>query len=175
MTSVLPPRRPLLSPPLYLLLLLGLGLGLVLSGLAALLCTMALLLGARAPMWLGFLSFLVPLALHAVGLWGLRRALIEAQHVGPFGEGLADQVRRGASSLLAAAALMVPLGGLGVWLLTPRAGQEGVTVNSALSASDALSMLVAALYWIAIPLLLLGLADWMDRGRRIVDRQREVV
>lgn len=121
-------------------------------------------LGGHVPSLAPLLSGLVLWTLStALGFGHLRAALGRAQRVGPLDGEVAQRVAQGARWLMLGG--VVSLVVLAVW---SRFTGDAAAVWT---PSELLSTLLS----LALPLLLLGLSGWLDEGRRLRDRAREVV
>lgn len=100
----------------------------------------------------------------AQGLRHLRAALHRARDLTPLDGEVAQQVGEGGRWLLGAGLATFPLGVL-VLALDPD------NVKLMWTPGGVLSTLLA----LAVPLLLIGLSGWLDEGRELRDRAREVV
>ncbi|WP_027460035.1 hypothetical protein [Deinococcus murrayi] len=114
----------------------------------------------------GLVMMLVVLLLlpTAQGLGHLRAALRRARDFTPLDGEVARRVGEGGRWLLGAGLVTLPLGALALWL-------DPDNVQLTWTPGGVLSTLLA----LAVPLLLIGLSDWLDRGRRLRDHAREVV
>jgi len=155
-------RLPL--PALLTVLYMGLTLMSVLLWLFLAFAGLLLVVGfpeLTLPM-LGVLVVMVP---GVVGIGHLRSAVRLARRSTPLDGEVAWQVGRAGGWLLTSGALIVPLTVL-LWTQVPP--QER-------AAGPTPSDLLSALLGLALPLLLIGLSGWLDEGRRLRDRAREVV
>lgn len=99
----------------------------------------------------------------ALGFGHLRAALTRARRAGPLDGEVAERVRLGASWLLVGSVMSVVV-------LLPWSWAERRTTELWFPSS-----LLSTLLGLTLPLLLIGLSGWLDEGRRLRDRAREVV
>lgn len=152
-----------------LLRLLGSGVGLAWglawlgAAFAGLLVLLALFNTPGAGVGVMLVGLLLSL-MFAQGLGHLRAALHQAGVAGPLDGEVAEQVRQGGQWLLLAGVAALLL-----LLLLPWLGPDAVATLWTPSS------LLSTLLGLAFPLLLIGLSGWLDEGRRLRDRAREVV
>lgn len=189
MTAPAPAHQPLLSAPLYGLLSLGLGFSIVVAGLGMVILALLavglvvgslgngqLLFGVSVALLMGLMVWVT--ALYALGFSRLRRALAEAQQAGPFWGGTILGLREGGRKLLVAG-VVSGAASLLLFLLAAVWGRgledAAPVLAQAASPAEMFPMLIGSLLAVALPLLLLGLADWLEKGHALRQAQREVV
>ncbi|MBB5235093.1 hypothetical protein [Deinococcus budaensis] len=152
---------------------LGVTLGWVLAWLGMVFCSLLVILdlgvGPRAyvPGFRPLMSGLtVWMLITALGFGHLRVALTRARRAGPLDGEVAQRVGQGGRWLLLAG-----LFSLVILILWPRSVQTSAELSALWMPSAVLSTLLS----LALPLLLIGLSGWLDEGRRLRDRAREVV
>ncbi|MBZ9715251.1 hypothetical protein [Deinococcus multiflagellatus] len=151
---------------------LGSSLSLWLLGLGAVALTLMLVASGGRPPWLVLGLILLGMVVNLSAFGHLRVALATARGSGHLHGEVSERLRAAGQRFLYAA----PLWGLALALL-PSASAVGSTpparvLWAALLAPDQLLMGLTSL---ALPLLLLVLAGWLDEGRALVDQSQGVV